>query len=467
MYYCLDKRYGIRSWSRRTCCLLDKDKGRIIDLPSADFNTLVMLDGKTGSTSFSDKQLEVIDKYCDDGILIRSESPLEPDDGWLRIFKNQCMPSLYWSITGKCNYNCRHCFLSAPEALFGECTTDEALNLIDQIAECGIPVVTISGGEPLVRDDLWTIIDALRNKSIIIDQIYTNGELVNEALLDQFEVRHMKPMFCFSFDGLDWHDWLRGHKGAEKAVLRAMQLCHKHGFRFSAEMCIHRGNAGDLRRNINFLAEIGASGVKLGCIETTDLWRSHAEGNELNSKEFYPYVLDYIPYYYMDHVKIRVELCPFITLYPEDRNNPYTFMEMKHDPDADPAKTVLCGSARNSCYVSPDLRVMPCMPMASVPYREVFPSLREVSLKECLQKGLYLETVKGTISDLMERNEKCSSCKDRIVCGGGCRAKALLGADQKFWGCDYDACFIMENGLNRQMAACADKAIAEYRNGKT
>lgn len=465
MYYCLNDRYAVRSWTGRPCCLLDRYTGKIADLPFRDYQALSFLDGKTAVDVLPQKVRSTVQQYEDNGCLKKSSKPIQPLDDWFQICENRCMPALYWSITGKCNYQCRHCYLDAPNGCYGECTTAEALDLIKQIAECGIPVVNLSGGEPLVRNDFWTIVDALIEKRIIIRQIYTNGQLVDEAFLKQLKHKHIRPGIVFSFDGLGWHDWMRGYDGAENNVISAMKLCKKHRFPFFVSMCVHKGNIQDLKRNIDFISEIGAQGIKIACVDSTELWKRNAEGNELDVKEFLPYVLEYIPEYFKYFVPMRVELCPYISMFPEGSTVPYHLNAQKHQPTQTEDQILLCGATRYECYVTPDLRVIPCMPMASTSYSKHFPSLRKVPLKDCLNDSLCFDIINARVSDLIEKNEKCAACKDRTICGGGCRAKALTGKDQSVWGCDYDACYIFENGINEQLVSVADAAVAKYRNG--
>lgn len=464
MYYSIDDCFAMRSWSGRTCCLLDRKSGVVTDLPFRDYQALSLLDGNTTEDSLPIEFKSIIQQYADNGYLQKSSEPIIPMKDWFRIFENRFMPAVYWSITGKCNYKCRHCYLDAPNECFGECTTSEALALINQIVDCGIPIVNLSGGEPLVRNDFWTIVDALIEKQIVINQIYTNGQLVDEAFLNQLERKGVRATVCFSFDGLGWHDWMRGTRGAENAVINAMKLCRKHQLPFVVSMCVHKGNVNDLKRNIDFVAKIGALNIKICCVDTTELWKKNAQGNELTIKELFPYVLDYIPDYYKDHIPMQVELCPYIRLLPEGILDPYHLLSQKNSPVHMEDKILLCGAARHECYISPDLRVIPCMPMASTSHSGFFPSIREVPLKDCLDDSFYFDIINARLSDLIEKNEKCASCKDRIVCGGGCRAKALVGKDQSIWGCDYDSCYIFENGINEQLASVADAAVAKYRN---
>ena len=65
------------------------------------------------------------------------------------------------SITGRCNYRCKHCYLSAPSAKLGELPHETMLEIIEQLAACGVQQVSLTGGEPLVRGDWWQLVDAL------------------------------------------------------------------------------------------------------------------------------------------------------------------------------------------------------------------------------------------------------------------------------------------------------------------
>ena len=118
-----------------------------------------------------------------------------------KSFPARYRKSVHWSITGACNLKCRHCFMSAPHAKHGTPKTQQLLSIIDQFEECGIFNVDITGGEPLIREDLELIVKTLKEKEIWINNIYTNGWLVNEKLLDMFEENGFHPSFQLSFDG--------------------------------------------------------------------------------------------------------------------------------------------------------------------------------------------------------------------------------------------------------------------------
>ena len=97
----------------------------------------------------------------------------------------------------------------------------------------------------------------MKKREMNLETLYTNGKRVDDHLLDELDKRNMFPAFHISFDGVRWHDWLRGEKGAEEEAVRAFVLLKNRGFHASTSFCLHRHNIVDLRENSNFLAGLG------------------------------------------------------------------------------------------------------------------------------------------------------------------------------------------------------------------
>ena len=101
--------------------------------------------------------------------------------------------------------------MSAPHAKLPQPSLEECLGIIDQMAACGVPFVSLTGGEPLVRSDFLELVDHILSRGMHISVIMSNGSLVTEELLCALEERGVRCEFNMSFDGVDgWHDWLRG-----------------------------------------------------------------------------------------------------------------------------------------------------------------------------------------------------------------------------------------------------------------
>ena len=86
-----------------------------------------------------------------------------------------------WEVTMGCNFRCGHCGSSCEGALPGQLTTEEALDLCDQIAELGLKWITLSGGEPLTRADTPQLVKRLSDNGVLVN-IITNGWLLDEKM---------------------------------------------------------------------------------------------------------------------------------------------------------------------------------------------------------------------------------------------------------------------------------------------
>ena len=97
----------------------------------------------------------------------RHASPADMPSKYL-AFSGMYRPVVFWNLTDRCNLNCIHCYnRSGPGCQAeGELSTDEALDLIDDLAGMGIPLVLFTGGEPLMREDIWELARHAREKGI-------------------------------------------------------------------------------------------------------------------------------------------------------------------------------------------------------------------------------------------------------------------------------------------------------------
>ncbi|MGB9793400.1 MAG: radical SAM protein, partial [Desulfofundulus sp.] len=87
-------------------------------------------------------------------------------------------PMVVWNMTRRCNLRCRHCYLEAGEVDGGrELTTEEAKLLIRELAEMKVPVLLFSGGEPLLRRDIWELAEYAASMGIR-PGLSTNGTLI-------------------------------------------------------------------------------------------------------------------------------------------------------------------------------------------------------------------------------------------------------------------------------------------------
>jgi radical SAM protein with 4Fe4S-binding SPASM domain len=132
-----------------------------------------------------------------------------------------------WLTTYRCNFRCIHCEASAGAARVRELTTDEAFKLIDELEETGVQSIMLSGGELLVRKDIFLIIKHILNRGMKYS-IASNGFLVTEF---SEEFRKMKPELYFtSIDGPEpTNDTIRGVHGAFRRCIDSVKFFQSIG----------------------------------------------------------------------------------------------------------------------------------------------------------------------------------------------------------------------------------------------
>jgi len=165
---------------------------------------------------------------------------------------SEFIPSIaVWEITMGCNMRCKHCGSSCQDSLPDELTTEEALDLCDQLASLGLKYVNLSGGEPLLRPDWDQIVIRLKNLGVQ-SHIISNGWLVDEAIAKR--VREVDvEVFAVSLDGLQsTHDYMRCD-GSFDRVTRSLRILNEYGVNTGVITTINKSNLSELMEIKNLL----------------------------------------------------------------------------------------------------------------------------------------------------------------------------------------------------------------------
>jgi radical SAM protein with 4Fe4S-binding SPASM domain len=150
-----------------------------------------------------------------------------------------------WELTLRCNLNCRHCGSRAGRARDDELGLNEALALVDQLAELGCQFLTLSGGEPLLRRDWPIIAQRLIERGVTVGMV-TNGILWNDAQAELVRTVGLETV-AFSLDGFkESHEYQRRVSGQWQQVLDAIDSCVRNDIRASVVTTINRRNMTEL-----------------------------------------------------------------------------------------------------------------------------------------------------------------------------------------------------------------------------
>jgi radical SAM protein with 4Fe4S-binding SPASM domain len=162
-------------------------------------------------------------------------------------------PVVVWNVGRRCNLHCVHCYSdSENRAYAGELTTAEGMTLIDDLAAFEIPVLLLSGGEPLMRPDLFDLIAHARARGLRIT-LSTNGTLITADVAARLRALGVSYV-GISLDGIGaTNDRFRGHKGAFDEAMAGFRHCKAAGQRVGLRMTLTRRNCQDLDRIFDFI----------------------------------------------------------------------------------------------------------------------------------------------------------------------------------------------------------------------
>ncbi|MDH3319759.1 MAG: heme d1 biosynthesis radical SAM protein NirJ, partial [Betaproteobacteria bacterium] len=156
------------------------------------------------------------------------------------------VPVVIWNLVRRCNLACMHCYsISADVDFPGELDTAEVLRVMDDLKAFGVPALILSGGEPLLRRDLFDI--AARAKALgFYTALSTNGTLIDLPMA--MRVRDAGFDYVgISLDGLEaTHDKFRRKAGAFGKSLEAVRLCRDMDVKVGVRFTLTQNNAGDL-----------------------------------------------------------------------------------------------------------------------------------------------------------------------------------------------------------------------------
>jgi len=156
--------------------------------------------------------------------------------------KPAAKPIVVWNCTHQCNLKCLHCYASAgSERADGEMSTEAGKAFIRDLADFGAPVILFSGGEPLLRKDLFELAAFAREQGLRM-ALSTNGTLITTDAAEKIKELGFSEA-GISLDGTGANnDYFRGRSGAFEAALRGIRNCKASGVRVSLRLTITRFN---------------------------------------------------------------------------------------------------------------------------------------------------------------------------------------------------------------------------------
>lgn len=321
-----------------------------------------------------------------------------------------------WEITRRCNLRCVHCRSSSEMEVKGhpDFSTEEAFRVMDDISSYAKPVVVLSGGEPLLRSDVFDIARYGTEKGLRMC-LATNGTLVTDEVCKWIKDSGIK-IVSLSLDGPTdkVHDDFRNQKGAFDGTINATKLFKKHGIEFIINSSFTKRNQEEIPKVYKLAKELGATAWYMFMIVPTG--RGEEIMNELISKEDYEEILEW--HYRMEKdehdMLVRPTCAPhyYRVVLQKSKEEGIKFERRTLKFSTGGAKGCLAGQL--ICLIDVDGNVLPCSY-----FHMSAGNIRKQSFKDIWENSDLFKEMR----DFKRYEGRCGSCEYINVCGG-CRARA-------------------------------------------
>lgn len=361
-------------------------------------------------------------------------------------------PVVSWNYTRTCNLKCRHCYSSSEAKTYdNELSTEEALTLIDDLADFNVPVILFSGGEPLIRKDFFTLAAHAREKGIRAT-LSTNGTLITPEVAQKIK-DHGIGYVGISIDGVrEVNDDFRGVEGAYDRALEGIRNCRSVGQRVGLRFTINKANMDYVSDVLDLLEEEGIDRICFYHLVYSG--RGEAIKHDDLSAEETRAVVDLIIDRVLDFDKRGIK--KEVLLVDNHADGPYMYLKFR---EKDPERAahiyrllringgnrsgIAFSNIDNEGNVHPD----------QFTQHHTLGNVRERKFSD-----IWCDTSIPLLAGLKDRkallDEKCRACSWLNICNGNFRARgeAVTG---DFWGFD-PACYLTDE--ERAMPALEENA---------
>ena len=168
-------------------------------------------------------------------------------------------PVVIWNLIRRCNLTCKHCYSISPDIDFkGELSTDEVFTVMDDLKAFGVPVLILSGGEPLLRPDIFDISRRAKAMGFYVG-LSSNGTLIDAGNIDAIaDIGY--DYVGISIDGNQkTHDLFRRKDGAFDASMQGIRLCRQRDIKVGLRFTMTEDNAAELPDMLQLMADEGVN----------------------------------------------------------------------------------------------------------------------------------------------------------------------------------------------------------------
>lgn len=319
-----------------------------------------------------------------------------------------------WETTRSCNLSCVHCRASATCGPYsGELDTRAGLRLLDQIAEIAQPIVILTGGEPLLREDIFELASYGTRKGLRM-VMAPNGTLITPPIAAKLAAAGIKRL-SISLDGADAqsHDRFRGVPGAFQGALQGIDYIKAAGIEFQINTTITKSNLDQIPKILKLAESLGAVAHHIFLLVPTGRGK-YIVDQEIDAREYEQTLNWFYDQRGRTPLQLKATCAPhyYRILRQRARADGQKVTFQTHGLDA---VTRGCLAGTGFCFVSHQGIVQPCgfldLQCGDVT-RQSFADIWRASAQF------------AQLRDFSRLQGKCGVCEYQRVCGG-CRARAF------------------------------------------
>ncbi len=352
-------------------------------------------------------------------------------------------PIVVYNSTRRCNLRCLHCYSSSDGCNAGdELSTDQAKSMLSQLPEANVPVALFSGGEPMLRGDLFELL-AEAKKLNLRTVISTNGTLIDKPTADKLAATGLSYA-GISLDGPEpFHDQFRQKQGSFKAALAGMENCRKAGVKTGLRFTITKKNAKYVEEVFDIAAEAGIRRICFYHLIRTG--RAEQLGDERPPQQQTREVIDTI----LDRTRQAVEkgLIDELLTVGNHADGPYILLRMQKErnPLFDKARELLLRRGGNKVGSK-----IACVSWDGTVYADQF--WRNYPLGNVLEKSfaeIWHNTADLILNKVHDKSHhadpRCLKCKWFDLCKGNYRFLGTETSDENWL--NEPACYLTDEEI--------------------
>jgi len=328
-------------------------------------------------------------------------------------YKNQ-LRLVAWEVTRKCNLNCIHCRAGSHGGPYpDELGNSKCMEILEQISSVGKPIVILTGGEPLLRENIFDLAEYGTELGLRM-VMATNGTLLSQENIKRIKSAGVQRV-SISIDGAndEQHDSFRKVAGAFSKAMKGISLLKEKNLEFQINTTVTRANADNIQEIMNLAIDLGAAAFHLFFLVPTGRAREMAE-QEINASEYESLLRWFFHQTEKTPLHLKATCAPhYYRILREEAHN--KGKKVNYETYGLDAMTRGCLGGTSFCFISHDGIVQPCG------YLE----LNCGDLKKDSFQSVWNDSkIFNQLRDFSAYKGKCGRCPYLRFCGG-CRARAF------------------------------------------